>query len=166
VSALELRAESAGGPASRALLEEYVAFVHERLAAAGVEPGPRFFVTEDVFDRPGATWLVAYEDGRPVGCGGLWSPAPGAGEIKRLFVAGAARGRGYGRALLRDLERRAAAAGLREIRLLTAEALGEASALYEAEGYVLVERVTVPDGPVELEFSKLLLVDDEVGGGS
>jgi GNAT superfamily N-acetyltransferase len=164
VSALELRAEPAGGAASRALLDEYVALVHERLGAMGVEPGPRFFVTEDVFERAGAAWLVAYEDGRPVGCGGLCSPEPGVGEIKRLFVAGAARGRGYGRLLLRELERRALAAGHRRMRLLTAEVLGEASALYEAEGYAVVERVAVPDGPVELEYGKRLLVDDEVGG--
>jgi GNAT superfamily N-acetyltransferase len=156
VSALELRSESAGGPASTKLLGEYVAFVYARLAAAGVEPGPRFFQTEDVFGEPGATWLVAYEDGQPVGCGGLCSPQPGVGEVKRLFVAGAARGRGYGRALLRELERRAAAAGHRSIRLLTAEALGEAGALYEAEGYVVVKRVRVPGGPVELEFEKAL----------
>jgi GNAT superfamily N-acetyltransferase len=149
VSALELRAEAPGSPASAALLADYVALVHERLAASGIAPGPRFFQTEDF-----AAWLVAYEDGRPVGCGGLCSPEPGIGEVKRLFVAGAARGRGYGRLLLRELERRAGAAGLRSIRLLTAEALGEASALYESEGYVVVERVAVPGGPVELEFGK------------
>lgn len=156
MSALELRAETAGSPASRALLDEYVALVRARLAALGVEPGPRFFQTEEVFTGPGTAWLVAYEDGRPVGCGGLCSPEPGVGEVKRLFVAGAARGRGYGRLLLRELERRAAAAGHRSMRLLTAEGLGEARALYEAEGYVVVERVALPDGPVELELCKAL----------
>jgi GNAT superfamily N-acetyltransferase len=154
VSLPELRAESAGSPASRALLEQYVAFVYERLAAAGVEPGPRFFVGEDVFGGPGAAWVVAYADGQPVGCGGLCSPEPGVGEVKRLFVAAAARGRGYGRLILRELERRAADAGHRRMRLLTAEVLGEAGALYEAEGYVVSDRVTVPGGPVELEFHK------------
>ena len=156
MSVLELRAEPVGGPASRALLAEYVALVRERLAALGVEPGERFFVDEDAFDGPGAAWLVAYEDGAPVGCGGLCVPAPGVGEVKRLFVVVGARGRGYGRLLLRELERRAAAAGHARVRLLTAEALTEASALYEAEGYALAARVAVPDGPVELEFEKAL----------
>jgi GNAT superfamily N-acetyltransferase len=156
VSTLELRAEPAGSPASRALLDDYVALVHARLGAVGVEPGPRFFVTEDVFAGSGAAWLVAYEDGRPVGCGGLCSPEPGVGEVKRLFVMRGARGRGYGRLLLRELERRATAAGHRSMRLLTAEVLGEASALYEAEGYVVVERVAVPGGPVELGLCKVL----------
>ncbi len=157
MSALELRAESPGSPASRALLDAYVAFVRSRLAErAAVEPGPRFHLPEDAFDGPGAAWLVAYADGRAVGCGGLCSPEPGVGEVKRLFVAGDARGRGYGRALLHELERRAVAAGHRSMRLLTAEPLGEASALYAAEGYVVVERVVVPGGPVELELEKAL----------
>jgi GNAT superfamily N-acetyltransferase len=165
VSALELRAEPADSPASEALLAEYVALVHARLAAVGVEPGPRFFATDDVFGGPGAAWLVAYEDSQPVGCGGLWSPEPGVGEVKRLFILAAARGRGYGRELLAELERRAAAAGHRSMRLLTAEALGEASALYAAAGYVVARRVELPGGPAELEFEKALLVDDEVRRG-
>ena len=156
MSELELRAEPTGSPASRALLDEYVALVHARLADLGVRPGARFFAGEDVFGGPGAAWIVAYEDGRPVGCGGLCSPEPGIGEVKRLFVVGAARGRGYGRLLLRELERRAAALGQRRVRLLTAEGLDEAAALYAAEGYVLTRRVALPGGPVELELEKAL----------
>ena len=156
MSALELRTEPAGTPVSRALLHDYVALVRARLAAVGVEPGERFYVTEDVFGEPGSDWVVAYEDGRPVGCGGLSSPEPGVGEIKRLYVTGGARGRGYGRTLLRELERRATAHGYRRMRLLTAEVLAEAGALYEAEGYVVVERVALPGGPVEVGFEKVL----------
>jgi len=156
MSALELRAEPAASPASRALLDAYVALVHARLADRGVAPGARFFEAEDAFGGPDAAWIVAYEDGRPVGCGGLCSPAPGVGEVKRLFVVGAARGRGYGRLLLRELERRAAARGHRRMRLLTAEGLDEATALYEAEGYVVTRRVALAGGPVELELEKAL----------
>jgi GNAT superfamily N-acetyltransferase len=152
VSALQLREEDVASPASRALLDAYGALVHARLAAAGVEPGPRFYAPDDAFDA----WLVAYAGGRPVGCGGLCSPAPHTGEIKRLFVAREARGRGYGRALLRELERRAVGAGLHTMRMLTAELLDEARALYEAEGYAVLRRVELPGGPVELELSKRL----------
>jgi GNAT superfamily N-acetyltransferase len=156
MSELELRAEPAASHASRALLHAYVALVHARLAERGVEPGERFFQAEDIFDGPDAAWIVAYEDGRPVGCGGLCSPAPGVGEVKRLFVVGAARGHGYGRLLLRELERRAVALGHGRVRLLTAEGLDEAGALYAAEGYVVVRRVALPGGPVELELEKEL----------
>jgi GNAT superfamily N-acetyltransferase len=156
VSALELRAEPLCSPASRALLDKYAALVHARLAAAGVAPGERFYASEDVFDGPGAAWLVAYEDGRPVGCGGLCSPAPGVAEIKGLYVAGAARGRGYGRALLRELQRLAADGGAHTLRMVTAELLDEALALYAAEGYVVDARIPLPGGPVEVELSKAL----------
>ncbi len=153
---LELRDEPVASPASLALLDEYVALVHARLADHGLAPGERFFVAEDVFAGPGTAWVVAYEDGRPVGCGGLCAIEPGVGEVRRLFVTGAARGRGYGRSLLRELERRAAAAGHRCVRMVTAEVLDEARALYEAEGYATVARVVMPGVPIELEFEKAL----------
>lgn len=154
MSELELHAEPIDSPASRELLGAYVALVRARLASLGVQPGERFFVDDDAFAGPGTAWLVAYEAERSVGCGGLCSPEPGIGEVKRLFVVEGARGRGYGRALLRELERRAAAHGHGTLRLLTADALGEASALYAAEGYVLVARAQPPGGPVELEYEK------------
>ena len=55
-----------------------------------------------------------------------------------MFVTARARGRGHARALLAELERRAAAAGQRRLRLITTEVLGEARALYEAAGYAVV----------------------------
>lgn len=156
MSALELRAEAPSSPASLALLDAYVALVRARLAAAGVEPGERFHAPGDVFEGPCAAWVVAYADGRAVGCGGLCSPASGVGEVKRLFVVADARGHGYGRALLRELERRAAGFGLRTMRMVTAELLDEARALYEADGYAIVRRIELVDGPVELELEKAL----------
>jgi GNAT superfamily N-acetyltransferase len=78
------------------------------------------------------------------------------GEIKRMFVTGRARGRGHGRALLRELEHLAAASGQRRLRLLTNEVLGEALALYESEGYGVVERTAGPGGTTELRLEKAL----------
>ena len=54
-----------------------------------------------------------------MGCGGLRQLEPGVGEIKRMFVTASARGRGHGRRLLDELERLAAEAGHRRIRLIT-----------------------------------------------
>lgn len=125
---IELRREAPDGPAARALWDEYMALVRERL-------GPEFQPTEEIFGSAADfdTWLVLYEDGRPVGCGGLRGD-----EIKRMFVTAAARGRGHGRRLLAELEAIAAAAGRRRIRLYTTTVLAEALALYEAAGYTLV----------------------------
>jgi GNAT superfamily N-acetyltransferase len=140
---LELRAEPADGAESRALWDEYMALVGSRLP--GFAPTETIFATSDAFTGPGTAWLVGYEVGRAVCCGGLGPHAvDGVGEINRMFVSGRARGRGFGRALLAELEGRAAASGYTHVRLFTTEVLVEARALYASAGYRVVG--TVPDG--------------------
>jgi GNAT superfamily N-acetyltransferase len=143
---LELRAEPADGAPSRALWDEYMADVRSRLGAA-FQPKEEIFASPEAFTGPGTAWLVGYEDGRAVCCGGL-RPLPSAGadvcELKRMFVSRAARGRGHGRALLRALERLAIERGFRHVRLFTTEVLVEARALYDVSGYVLAG--TIRDG--------------------
>jgi GNAT superfamily N-acetyltransferase len=141
---VEIREEPADGAASRALWEEYMALLRERLGA-GWQPTEAIFATDESFAGAGAAWLVLYEDGLPVACGGLRTLAPGVAEIKRMFVTARARGRGHGRRLLHDLERRAADGGAVRVRLLTTAVLSEARALYRAEGYEIADRM-VEDG--------------------
>jgi GNAT superfamily N-acetyltransferase len=140
---LELREEPSDGAASRALWDEYMALVASRLP--GFRPTEEIFATPEAFTGPRTAWLVGYDAGVPVCCGGL-RPLPEAEvvEIKRMFVSGVARGRGHGRTLLSELERRAAAGGCRRVRLFTTEVLTEARALYRSAGYAVVG--TVPDG--------------------
>jgi len=130
-----------------------MALVRERLGP-GFVPSERIFAGDDAFGAPGAAWIVAYDEERPVGCGGLRPLEPGVAEIKRMFVTAGARGRGYGRLLLRELERRARAGGNGRVRLLSTEVLGEALALYEAEGYEVVRHVGRPGHPVEIWLEK------------
>jgi GNAT superfamily N-acetyltransferase len=133
-----LRAEPPDGPASRALWAEYQALLAERLDAPPADP-EHVFASPESFTGPGCAWLVAYEDGAPVACGGLRALDAETGEIKRMFVTARARGRGHARMLLAELERRAAAAGQRRVRLITTEVLSEARDLYERAGYAVVE---------------------------
>jgi GNAT superfamily N-acetyltransferase len=142
---IEIRREPPDGPAARALFEAYMRDVSERLG--DFTPTEQIFATTEAFDGPGSAWLVVYEDGEPVACAGLRPLGEGAGEIKRMFVAEAARGRGHARRLLAELEAIARAAGQRRIRLLTTEVLTEARALYEAEGYETVEAFPMDDPP-------------------
>ena len=135
---LELRDEPATGAAAQALYGEYMALVRERLGP-GFVPEESIFATERVFEEERAAFVVLYARGRAVGCGGVRSLGPELAEIKRMFVTADARGRGHGRLLLAELERRAAAAGATRVRLLTTEALTEALALYESAGYAVVE---------------------------
>ena len=140
---LELRPEPSDSPASRALWDQYMALVASRLP--GFRPTETIFATPDAFRGPGTAWVVGYAEGIAVCCGGLRPLAEdGVGEIKRMFVSGAARGHGYGRALLVALEHLAAEAGYTRVRLFTTEVLVEARALYDSAGYRVAG--TVPDG--------------------
>ena len=99
-------------------------------------------VATDEFTPPRGLFLVGYADGVPVACGG-WRAhdaadpgfADGDAEVKRMYVTPAARGRGFARAILAELERTAARAGRRRIMLETGTRQPEAIALYESSGY-------------------------------
>ena len=142
---IELRREAPDGPAARALWEEYIALTRRRLGE-DFQPTADIFATPDDFD----VWVVLYEDGEPVGCGGLC-----ADEIKRMFVTARARGRGHGRRLLGELEAIAAQAGHRRIRLLTTEALVEARELYASAGYAVATQFEI-DGRTDYWLEKRL----------
>ena len=59
-------------------------------------------------------------------------------EVKRMYVAPDARGRGLARAMLAHLERTAAEAGAEAMILETGTAQPEAIALYESSGYTAI----------------------------
>ncbi len=88
---------------------------------------------------PGGTFVVGYEDGEPVCCGGVKRLPDGACEIKRMFVVAEARGRGVARALLEELERRARDLGYEIARLDTGPRQIRAQRMYERAGYVAIE---------------------------
>ena len=87
------------------------------------------------FTPPHGLFLVAVLAGVPVGCGGWRDLGDGRVEVKRMFTAPAARGRGGARALLAELERTAAAAGHARVVLETGLAQPEAMRLYGSAGY-------------------------------
>ncbi|MER6061607.1 bifunctional helix-turn-helix transcriptional regulator/GNAT family N-acetyltransferase [Streptomyces sp. NPDC001792] len=122
---------------ARACLDAYAADIAARFPegfdkAALVRP-------EEVTGDAGA-FLVAYEEGRPVGCGALRRLAPGAGEIRHVWVHPGARRLGLARRLLAGLEQEALARGLAVVRLDTHAVLTEAQAMYRACGYTEIPR--------------------------
>jgi GNAT superfamily N-acetyltransferase len=84
---------------------------------------------------PGGTFVVGFEDGVAVCCGGLKRLPDGPCEIKRMFVTADARGRGVARALLEELERRARELGYSVARLDTGPRQDHARRMYEHAGY-------------------------------
>ena len=105
-------------------------------------------LTAAMFDPPAGAFLVARTDaaGQPLGGVGLRTVAPGTGEVRRLWVEPAWRGRGVGRALMAALEDEARRLGQARLRLATGGRQPEAVALYVATGWARVD-----DGrPVEV----------------
>ena len=83
----------------------------------------------------GGLWL-AWMDEVPVGCVALRPLGASDAEMKRLYVSGAHRGHGLGRALARTAIGAAAALGYRALRLDTLPSMMEAQKLYEELGFV------------------------------
>ena len=119
--------------------------------------GPAAYVTTlpdpAAFTPPTGVFVVAEDDAgaapgpdesASLGCGGVRAVAPGPGgevrfEVKHLFVSPAGRGRGLGRALLDELERRAHDLGADELVLDTNDSLAAAGGLYRSSGYERIE---------------------------
>ena len=88
---------------------------------------------------PLGAFLLATSLDRPVGCVGL-KGGPDHAEIKRLWIAPAARGQGLARRLMQAAEDQARALGIALLRLDTHRALTEAIALYRATGWTEIDR--------------------------
>ena len=93
--------------------------------------------TAEDFLHPGVL-LVADLDGVPVGCGGIRPYGAGAGEVKRMYVDPAARGKGVARTLLGALVAHAREVGMQRLALETGTEQPEAVGLYESEGWTRI----------------------------
>jgi GNAT superfamily N-acetyltransferase len=109
---------------------------HSRTAAEALRlPFPEPTRVSEGLDPPGGALLLASLHGEPVGIGGVRDLGGPAAELKAMYVAPAARGRGIGRGLLGRLEELAAERGCQAVRLDTLTAFEAACALYESAGY-------------------------------
>lgn len=86
-------------------------------------------------ERPEVFFVVARDEALGLGTAALVDRGDGSGELKRMFVTGAARGAGVGRALLEKIEALARAAGIELLQLETGLPQTAAIALYERSGY-------------------------------
>jgi GNAT superfamily N-acetyltransferase len=87
---------------------------------------------------PGGGFVVLWEDGRAVAGGGVKRLDERACELKRMYVAPEARGRGLGRALLEALEDLARDLGYAIARLDTGAKQPGAKRMYLRAGYAEV----------------------------
>jgi GNAT superfamily N-acetyltransferase len=153
---VEVRAEAYGSAVARPLTDALAAELRGRydgFDGAGGEPDP------SVFGPPDGHFVVAWQDGVPVGCGGLArsEEADGEGEIRRMYVVPEARGRGISKAVLAALEDAARTLGYTAIRLETGDAQPEACALYAGAGYAEIPPYgPYADDPRSVCFAKRL----------
>jgi DNA-binding MarR family transcriptional regulator/GNAT superfamily N-acetyltransferase len=134
---VEIRQIDPTAPDARECLRSYFAEL-ERRSAMPFDPNVGATAKPHEVRPPAGLFLVAYLRDAPVGCGALKHFADGVSDIKRMWVAEAARGLGIGRRLLTELEARAGEHGTRIVRLETSRFLTEAIALYVSAGYVEV----------------------------
>jgi ribosomal protein S18 acetylase RimI-like enzyme len=140
---VQLRESPVDAPDAHALLAEYFAsreigFAHQNVVYTTNFPAP------SAFDPPAGVFVVVDDDnGTPMGCGGIRLIADGPSgrryEVKHLYLRPETRGRGWGRLLLGELERRAVAFGARELVLDTHHSLEAAGGLYASSGFVEIE---------------------------
>ncbi|AWL96582.1 DNA-binding MarR family transcriptional regulator [Bradyrhizobium ottawaense] len=103
--------------------------------------------------RPRGSFIVAMSDTLPIGCVGLKGTDHGYAEIKRLWVAPAARGLRVGRRLMDGAESAARELGITLLRLDTNSALPEAGQLYRTTGWRGIPRYNDDPYP-DLFFEK------------
>ena len=134
---MRFRAAGLADPVVRSLVFRQWTELCERygLAAPCGEDGA---LPSGSFVAPTGTFLVGEVEGAALACGGVRTCVggpPGVGEIKRMYVEPAMRGRGFGRALLAALEAESVRLGYRRLWLETGTAQPEALRLYETSGW-------------------------------
>jgi GNAT superfamily N-acetyltransferase len=146
---VSFREVSVTDPSAQALLAEYF---ESRAADFPVSMGTftPTFPTPTQFTRPNGEFVVVEDvdladEPADVGCGGVRIIASAENgltrvELKHLYLQPHLRGRGFGRVLLVELERRAVELGAEEIVLDTNEILVAAGGLYRSSGYVTIEK--------------------------
>jgi putative acetyltransferase len=101
-------------------------------------PGACHVLPIDGLRGRNVTFWSARDEGMLVGIGALKEIARDHGEVKSMRTAAVARGRGVGRAILRQIVTEALARGYRRLSLETGstEPFATAIRLYESEGFV------------------------------
>jgi GNAT superfamily N-acetyltransferase len=129
---MEVRRVAGTDPVAVELVDAMVDEVG-KLYEAGLPKGSS--ATPFELSPPGGGFVVLSEGGRAVAGGGVKRLDDDACEIKRMYVARDARGRGVGRALLAALEDLARDLGYAVARLDTGAEQPGARRMYERAGY-------------------------------
>ncbi len=131
---IEIRAARFDEPAVQKLVADALDELSRRYGGSGDDTP----ISPTDFDPPAGGFFVAVAGGGLIGCAG-WRRHGADAELKRMFTAEAARGRGAARRILAAIEESARAAGCRRVILETGDRQPEAIALYTSAGYRRIE---------------------------
>ncbi|QSB13585.1 GNAT family N-acetyltransferase [Natronosporangium hydrolyticum] len=130
---VEIRPVGYDDPAAQQLVTAALADLGQRYGG----PGDQTPVAPTQFRPPEGGFFVAYLAGEGVGCGGWrgYAQDRAVAELKRMYVAPAARGRGVARRLLEAVEQAARQHGRTRMILECGDKQPEAVTLYRSRGY-------------------------------
>jgi len=118
---------------ARRLVREYAASLNVDLSFQNFDAELQHFTTE--YAAPKGAFILAEAESQHLACIGLRQFSADVGEIKRLYVTPAARGRGLGRVLVERSIAIAREIGYRSVLLDTLPFMKEAQALYLSLGF-------------------------------
>jgi GNAT superfamily N-acetyltransferase len=132
---IEIREAGYDEPGVQKLVAEALGDLSQRYGGGSGDDTP---VAAANFVPPNGRFFVATDGDRLVGCAGWRAHGPDA-ELKRMYVAPMARGRGVARQLLSRIEDSARADGRSRVILEAGDRQPEAIALYASSGYRRIE---------------------------
>ena len=152
---MEIRRESFDSETATALADALEA---ELLATYDGDAGSGGLPAASIFEPVnGGAFLIGRIDGEAVACGGVARYDDVTGEIRRMYVVPAARGRGLSRRVLEALEDEARALGYSLVRLETGKLQAAAIGLYVSAGFGPIPRYgPFADDPKSVCFEKRL----------
>jgi N-acetylglutamate synthase-like GNAT family acetyltransferase len=129
-----------------------------------IKDQPDLLNIKDVYCRKGGNFWVAVENEQVIGTIALIDMGNGQAALRKMFVDAAYRGKekGIGQLLLDKLIDWCRQKDINKVYLGTVEQLHAAKRFYERNGFVKVEKDTLPETfplmPVDTEFFKLIIV--------
>ena len=135
IATIDIRRENILSPVPQQLISA----LNGELEIRYPEEGANFFRLDPVEVAEGrGAFLVAYINDEPVGCGAVRRIEPTVAEIKRMYVAPTARGRGVGKRIITELEAIARGLGINRLVLETGPRQPEAIAVYKRSGFAKI----------------------------
>ena len=140
MTAVSIAVESPRGPGIAELLRDGETYAESLYPAE-----ENFILPLSALEKPGVTVFVARVDGRALGMAALVLAGSGA-ELKRLYVAEAARGQGLGKAVIDFVVAEARTQGFKAVRLEVERHNARARRVYAAAGFAAHDRdlLTLP----------------------